>query len=304
MTKLVLPKIDISNLHGLRDACARLRPEDWVPQNVFSRWNEALAAKEDDEEKEATIDIYDVIGQDWFGNGWTAKRVAGILRNNKGRNVTVNLNSPGGDLFEGIAIYNILRDHDAEVTTRVVGLAASAGSVIAMAGDKIQVARAGFMMVHNVWMIAMGNRNDLRDAADQLETFDDALADVYAARTGQEKKAIAKMMDKETWFSGSQAIENGFADELLPADAVEEKKSGESASSSQAIRALEIDLMKAGYSRSRARARINELKGLLGTPDAAEPQDRGTPDAAPNATPDAGEVRPEVRAVIERLRAR
>ncbi len=291
MRKLVLPKADVSRLHGLRDACARLRPEDWVPQNVLARWNEALAAKEDDkdEDKPATIDIYDFIGFDpWTGAGWTAKRVGGILRANRGKSIIVNLNTPGGDLFEGIAIYNLLRDHDGEITTRVVGLAASAGSVIAMAGDNIQVARTGFMMMHNVWVLVIGNRNDLREAADQLETFDDALASVYAARSGMEKSKVAKLMDKETWFSGEQAIEEGFADELLPADQVEEKDAGERASSAAAVRALEIDLMKAGYSRSQARSRIKALKDSLGTPDAAG-QDRSTPDAAPKATPDAGE---------------
>lgn len=283
MSKIVLPKFNAMQLpHGVS---FELLPA------ALARWNSALAAKEDEEEKPATIDIYDVIGQDWMGNGWTAKRVAGILRNNRGKNVTVNLNTPGGDLFEGIAIYNLLRDHDAEVTARVVGLAASAGSFIAMAGDKIQVARAGFMMMHNVWVIALGNRNDLREAADQLETFDDALASVYAARSGMDKSKVAKLMDKETWFSGEQAIESGFADELLPADEVEEKKGGEKASLSEAIRTMEIDLMKAGLSRSKARARINQFKESLGTPDAAEPKDRSTPDAAPKATPDAGEVR-------------
>ncbi|MFT2622165.1 head maturation protease, ClpP-related, partial [Escherichia coli] len=74
-------------------------------------------------------------------------------------------NSPGGDMFEGLAIYNLLREHEGEVNVKVLGLAASAGSVIAMAGDTVQIARAGFLMIHNAWVVAMGNRNDLRELA-------------------------------------------------------------------------------------------------------------------------------------------
>lgn len=140
----------------------------------------------------------------------------------------------------------------------------------------MQVARAGFMMIHNVWVVAMGNRNDLRDAADQLETFDDALASIYSARTGKDKKEIAKLMDRETWFSGDQAIEDGFADALLPADQVEQKE--ETDEGAQAgVRMVDTVLAKAGISRSQRRALINRIKEsgngkpspTVGTHDAA-----------------------------------
>lgn len=291
MSKLTLPKLEAPHVTGLSFDIA---------QSVLSRWNAALAAK-DDEQDDTSISIYDPIGFDpWTGAGITAKRIAGILRNVGKKNVTVNINSPGGDLFEGIAIYNLLRDHDGEVTTRVVGLAASAASVIAMAGDKIQVARAGFMMIHNVWVMAIGNRNDLREAADQLETFDDALADVYAARAGRDKKEIAKLMDRETWFSGSQAIDGGFADELLPADAVEEKQDEKAQAS---LRSVDMALARRGIPRAERRALINQMKELSGTQDAAALHDTDTQDAVRQATQDAGEVSPEVRATIERISA-
>ncbi|MDZ4253992.1 MAG: ATP-dependent Clp protease proteolytic subunit [Sulfuritalea sp.] len=286
MSKLIIPKFN--SLQLPQGVSFELMP------SALARWNGALAAKEEDEDKDATIDIYDIIGSDWMGSGWTAKRVAGILRNNRKKNITVNLNSPGGDLFEGIAIYNLLRDHDGEITTRTVGLAASAASVIAMAGDTIQIARAGFMMIHNVWVLAMGNRNDLRDAADQLETFDDTLASVYAARTKNEKKNIAKLMDKETWFSGEQAIEDGFADELMPADQVEEK---EPADAKASLRALDAQLARRGISRNERRTMIKAFKDLFGTPSAAELQDRSMQDAAPKATQDAGDG--EVKRMVD-----
>ncbi|WP_034085582.1 head maturation protease, ClpP-related, partial [Pseudomonas aeruginosa] len=111
--------------------------------------------------------------------------IAGALRAIGGDvDVTVNINSPGGDVFEGLAIYNLLREHKGKVTVNIIGLAASAASFIAMAGDEIRIGRAAFLMIHNAWLIAMGNRNDLREIADWLEPFDMTLADIYAQRTG------------------------------------------------------------------------------------------------------------------------
>jgi ATP-dependent Clp protease protease subunit len=310
MTKLLLPKLLLSNPHPgfayynklqLPKAQALPLPQgvsfDEVSPSALARWNANLAAKEDGGEDEASISIYDAIGYSWDGTGVTAKRISAALRAiGKKENVTVNINSPGGDLFEGIAIYNVLRDHQGEVTTRVIGLAASAASLIAMAGDKIQVARASFMMIHNVWVMAVGNRNDLRDAADQLEAFDDALAGIYVARTGKQKAAVAKMMDKETWFMGEKAIEEGFADELLPADVVEEKKDTD-AEASNSLRWVDTVLARAGIPRSQRRAALNSIKGA--TPDAGT-QERGTQDAAADATQDAGA---QVQSMIEYLKS-
>jgi len=124
-----------------------------VLPRAFERWNPGVHAA-DGGESDRTISIYDVIGYDFFGDGVTARRIAGALRNMGEGPVTVNINSPGGDMFEGLAIYNLLREHPGEVTVKVLGLAASAASVIAMAGDTVQIARAGFYMVHNAWVVA------------------------------------------------------------------------------------------------------------------------------------------------------
>ena len=293
MSKLTLPKLQAPHVSGVSF--------DIAP-TVLARWNSALVAKEDGED-EATISIYDPIGFDPFtGGGFSVKKAAAILRNIGDRDVVVNINSPGGDLFEGIAIYNLLLLHKGKVTVRVIGLAASAASVIAMAGDEIQMSPASFMMIHNVWVVAIGNRNDLRDAADQLETFDDALADVYSQRTSMDKKSVAKMMDKETWFSGSQAMENGFADSMLDAEEVEEKEGGRGQAS---LRAVDTELARAGIPRARRRALIQSMKELGGTHDAAALHDRGTQDATPKATQDAGALSADdIRATAERISAR
>jgi len=154
----------------------------YVAPRALDRWDTGVRAAAD-ESDDRTIGIYDVIGQDWWtGEGVTAKRIAGALRALGRGSVTVVVNSPGGDMFEGLAIYNLLREHQGEVTVKVPGLAASAASVVAMAGDTVLIPNSGFFMVHNCWVLAQGNRHDLREFADTMEPFDAAMADIYAAR--------------------------------------------------------------------------------------------------------------------------
>lgn len=243
---------------------------DLLPQ-AMERWNAGIQAAT---EEENTISILDAIGFDpWSGEGVTAKRISGILRGMAGEDVTVNINSPGGDMFEGLAIYNILREYKGHVTVKVLGLAASAASIIAMAGDEVQIARSGFLMIHNAWTIAAGNRHQFREVADMMEPFDASMADIYSSRTGADDAEMQKLMDSETWIGGSAAVEQGFADALLPSDSV--KEGAKAQSSLIAARKLDIILAKQGMPRSERRSLIQELKS--GTPCAAEP---GTHDAA------------------------
>ena len=248
---------------------------------ALERWTPDLMAADSTDN---TISVLDPIGMDpWTGEGVTAKRIAAALRSiGAGNDVVVNLNSPGGDLFEGMAIYNLLRDHKGSVTVKVLGVAASAASIVAMAGDEVLIARAGFLMIHDTWVVAIGNRLDLREVADMLEPFDTAMADVYAARSGIEAKAIQKMMDAETWIGGSAAVEQGFADALLPADEV--KKSANAKADRVAAYLLDMALAKAGMPRSERRALLQEYKA--GTPSAAG---AGTQNATGNSTQNAAE---------------
>lgn len=228
-----------------------------LPQ-ALARWNPSIhaAASEDD----TTINILDVIGEDvWTGEGTTAKRINGALRGAKGKDVVVNINSPGGDMFEGLTIYNMLRDYKGSVTVKVLGVAASAASIIAMAGDKVQIARSGFLMIHNAMVFAAGNKEDLRAAADTLAPFDDAMADVYAVRTGMDKDKIVSMMDKETWIKSDSAIADSFADELLPADQVAQDHE-EDATATAAMRRMDILLSQSGLSRAERRSMIQALR--------------------------------------------
>lgn len=225
---------------------------------AFDRWNPAIKASD---ENDNTIGIYDPIGYDyWDDSGVTAKRISAALRSLDGADVVVNINSPGGDVFEGLAIYNLLREYKGHVTVRVLGVAASAASFIAMAADEIQIARAGFFMIHNAWTGLWGNRNDLRETADFLEQIDDTIADIYHVRSGLSMDELKADMDKERWINGRDAIDSGFADAFLPSDVVVEDTKNFTKEKVAAHKA-DILLAKAGMSRSSRRELIQDLKG-------------------------------------------
>lgn len=266
------------------------RPQGYqwdTPTDAFARWAEKPLAAAADEPN--TINILDVIGQDpWTGDGFTAKRLSGALRGIGAKPVTVAINSPGGDMFEGVAIYNLLREHPAKVTVDVLGMAASAASVIAMAGDEVRMGPGSFIMVHNAWGLVVGNRHDMADAAKLFEGFDGAMADIYEARTGQPRAEIVKLMDSETFMGPSEAVKLGFA------DTVEEGRKAFAAAANDtdpqlmARRRLEGILAKAGYPRSQ---RADMLGPLLSSSTA--PRDAGR-----SATRDAGAIDPALAASL------
>lgn len=248
------------SLRKLPEAKTFPRPQNlqWdAPSDVFSRWAETPLAAADGAD---TITIFDVIGEDMLtGGGFTAKRMSAALRSIGNKPVTVQVNSPGGDLFEGIAIYNMLRAHPARVTVEVMGWAASAASVIAMAGDEIVMGLGTFMMVHNAWGAVVGNRHDFTEAAGLFETFDGAIADIYEARTGAKRKDIERLMDAETFMGPTEALANGFADR------VDEALGGDAAASASvdtkilARRRAEGALARAGLTRSQRAELLNNL---------------------------------------------
>ncbi|HRO20826.1 head maturation protease, ClpP-related [Alcaligenes phenolicus] len=253
MSLLKLPEIKASAISRVQfDA----RPD------ALERWEPAIRAASSED---ATISVYDTIGWSWEGEGVTAKRISAALRAIGGRDVTVNINSPGGDFFEGVAIYNLLRAHPHKVTVQVMGLAASAASVIAMAGDEILMGDGAFLMIHNAWAIAVGNRHDMVAASEQLAPFDAAMAEVYAARSGMTSAQTAALMDKETWINASQAVEDGFATGLMESSQITHETNAQGHKKYLAL--VEASMAKAGHSRSTRR---DVLKNLFsGTPSAA-----------------------------------
>lgn len=250
---------------------------------ALEKWNPAIKAAV--ENTSDTITIYGVIGEDfWSGEGVTVKRIDAALRAIGDKAVTVYINSPGGDMFEGIAIYNRLREHSQQVTTKVLGLAASAASVIYLAGQERQVASSAFLMIHNCWTCACGNRNYLRDVADDLEEFDTAMADLYAETSGQPVEDMAELMDDETFIRGKRALELGLATGLLTADEVVERDD-ESSTQTSALKAMDVALAKAGIPRSQRRELFAQFK--TSTPSAAGGT---TQNAGPTDTPRAVEL--------------
>ncbi|HDZ9079072.1 TPA: Clp protease ClpP [Klebsiella pneumoniae] len=254
--------------------CARVTCET-LP-SALDRWDGGIKAATTGDN---TISVFDVIGQDYWGEGITAKRIAGALRAMNGADVTVNINSPGGDMFEGLAIYNLLREYEGHVTVKVLGIAASAASIIAMAGDDIQIGRGAFLMIHNCWLYAMGNRHDFAELAQSLEPFDTAMADIYAARSGLDIAAVQKLMDAESYIGGSDAVAKGLADSLLSADAVSDGDESPAA----ALRKLDALLAKTNTPRSERRKLIKALTG--NTPGAVTDPD-GKPGAAEDIKPE------------------
>jgi ATP-dependent protease ClpP protease subunit len=249
------------------DVSAYSKPE------TFAKWNAGIRAATSPGDN--VITIYDIIGEDWWtGEGVTVNRIDAALRK-IGQNtaVEVHINSPGGDVFEGIAIFNRLREHGAKVTVKVMGLAASAASIIAMAGDEVLIGSSSFLMIHDCWVVAIGNRHDMAETAAFLEPFDAALADVYAKRSGQSVADCAAWMDAEKWINGSEAIRLGFADGLLPSDEMaEDERVTEQARATNALRTAEHGLMAAGSSRAQARDLLAQIKGKRdAAPEPAKP---------------------------------
>lgn len=161
----------------------------------------------------AELYIYDVIGGDFFGEGTTAKQFQKDLKAlGDVKTLDIYINSPGGDVFDGVAIYNQLARHRARKIVHIDALAASIASVIAMVGDEIEIAANGMLMVHRAWGLVIGNANDARKFADTLEKVDSTIIGTYVSRTGADERKITKMVDEETWLTADEAVEMGFAD--------------------------------------------------------------------------------------------
>lgn len=162
--------------------------------------------------KAAEVLIYDEINP-FYGVG--AKEFAQELKAlGEIAELIVRINSPGGSVFDGVAIYNILKEQKAHVHVQIDGMALSIASVIALSGNTIAIAENAFMMIHNPWTLAVGDADELRKLAGTLDKLKESLVDTYAGHTGLPTSEIQQMMDEETWFRGAEAIEKGFAHEL------------------------------------------------------------------------------------------
>ena len=150
----------------------------------------------------------------WFGDEVTPGLFRDELQSCEG-DITVWINSPGGDVFAAAQIYNMLMEYPGNVDVRIDGIAASAASVIAMAGNKVSMSPVAMMMIHNPMTVAMGDKKVMQQAIDMLDEIKESIINAYELKTGQTRTKIAHMMDAETWFNAKKAVELGFADDIL-----------------------------------------------------------------------------------------
>ena len=164
----------------------------------------------------ATVQIFDQIGEDWFGgSGLSAKQFSDVLAEVGNGPLLVEINSPGGNVWDGLSIYNQLRGRKAPVTTRVVGIAASIASIIALAGDRVEMADAALMMIHDPSGMASGTSEDMRKMANALDQHAEVLVGVYHKKTGRSAESIRAAMKSETWFTTAEALAFGLVDKPI-----------------------------------------------------------------------------------------
>lgn len=162
-----------------------------------------------------TLHLDGVIAEEsWFGDEVTPKQFKSEL-NNDGGNITVWINSPGGDVFAASQIYNMLMDYKGDVTVKIDGIAASAASVIAMAGGEVYMSPVSMMMIHNPMTIAFGDTAEMKKAIQMLSEVKESIINAYELKTGLSRTKLSHMMDDESWFNSKKAVELGFADGIL-----------------------------------------------------------------------------------------
>lgn len=163
----------------------------------------------------ADLYIYSEIGESFWGESLTANDFKEDLDSiGEVKNLNIYINSPGGSVFDGLAIHNMLQRHKAYKTVYVDGLAASIASVIALAGDKLIIPENAFFMIHLPSAMAMGNATDFRKMADTLDQITEGILNVYEPKSKKTREELLDMMTSETWMTGIEALENGFADEV------------------------------------------------------------------------------------------
>lgn len=168
-----------------------------------------------EETGESEMYLYGAIAENsWFDDDITPEMFRNELQKHSG-DVTVFINSPGGDVLAASQIYTMLREHKGKVTVKIDGIAASAASVVAMSGDETLISPTGYLMVHNPMTFASGNKSDMEKAIALLEEIKEGIINAYVRKTGLSRNKISKLMDDETWLNAEKALQLGFVDGIL-----------------------------------------------------------------------------------------
>ena len=227
-------------------------------------WNWIKVTNEAGEESRVLELDGTIASESWFDDDITPKQFKEELFSGSGP-ITIWINSPGGDCIAASQIYSMLMDYQGEVTVKVDGIAASAASVIAMAGNKVLMAPTALMMIHNPSMMAFGDHNDMAKAIDILDEVKESIINAYEIKTGQSRAVLSHLMENETWMNAKKAIELHFADGIL------EDSKKESPVEAYAFASKEFDMQLVNKIASRTTKEvktgrnINELKTKLTT---------------------------------------
>jgi ATP-dependent Clp endopeptidase proteolytic subunit ClpP len=199
-----LPYRTIKNAEAIARICGKpLDKPDWYE----------IKAQDDES---ADVMIYDYIGWPFNDAGEFARAMAGLNQ----KTITVRINSPGGDVFDAMSIYNTLQSHKSRIITRNESLAASAASIIAMAGKEKQAYQNSMTMIHNAWAYTAGNQFELKEVSELLSKIDENMVDAYASNTNSGKREIRDMMKTTTWMTAKEAKEKGFVDTIVDGKSV------------------------------------------------------------------------------------
>jgi len=217
------------------------------------------------ETEERVLELNGTIAEEsWFDDDVTPRMFKEELFSGSGP-ITIWINSPGGDCIAASQIYSMLMDYKGEVTVKIDGIAASAASVIAMAGTKVKMAPTALIMIHNPSMAAFGERRDMEKAIDILSEVKESIINAYEIKTGQSRTVLSHLMDSETWMNANKAIELGFADEILE----DEKKTVPAEAYAFGAKEFETQLVnkitKRGVPTPKTGRSVSELKERLVT---------------------------------------
>lgn len=214
----------------------------------FWKWKNQM------ETEDRTLFINGTIAEEsWFDDDVTPQLFKDELNSGTG-NITVWINSPGGDCIAAAQIYNMLTNYNGKVTVKIDGIAASAASVIAMAGDSVLMSPVSTMMIHNPATIAFGDHTDMQKAIDMLNEVKESIINAYVIKTGLSRSKLSHLMDAETWMSSNKAIELGFADGLTSDNDLEDKGAVEVTDvlfSCRAVNNALLNKLEAKYSKSK-----------------------------------------------------
>ena len=234
----------------------------------FWRWTNLAPETGQESEAERVLELYGTIAEEsWFDDDVTPQMFREELFAGNGP-VTIWLNSPGGDCIAASQIYSMLMDYTGSVTVKIDGIAASAASVIAMAGTTVLMAPTALMMIHNPMTMAFGDSGEMQKAIDMLDEVKESIVNAYEIKTGMSRAKISHLMDSETWMNANKAIELGFADDIL-----EDKKK----------KCATDDVAFSFAAKSSEMRLLNKLEGKFRTKPVANPEAK--PQKPPQDTP-------------------